>query len=180
MPVPVARAVGIAAFVALVALGAHVRLLLPGTPVPVTLQTLFVLLAGVVLGPRDGPAAMALYVALGAAGVPVFALGGAAGLLYLAGPTGGYLVGFVAAAVLAGLVSRRLEGPAGAALGLLAGECAILGLGVLHLALFLGMGFGRALTLGAVPFLAGDAVKLAAAFVAAVAIRAVRRRPAAD
>ncbi|MDD3642341.1 MAG: biotin transporter BioY, partial [Candidatus Krumholzibacteria bacterium] len=83
----------IAAFVLFTAAGAQLAVRLPWTPVPVTMQTLFVVLAGISLGPRDGFAAMVSYLALGAAGVPVFA-GLSFGPAALFGPTGGYLVMF--------------------------------------------------------------------------------------
>ncbi len=70
------RAIGVAAFATATAFGARVALPLPGTPVPFTLQVLFVLLAGAVLGARLGAASQALYLAVGLAGAPVFAAGG--------------------------------------------------------------------------------------------------------
>jgi hypothetical protein len=75
LPSWLARAFGIAAVVVLVALGAHVKLFMPGNPVPVTLQTFFVLLAGAMLGPRDGMIAVICYITVEIVGGPVFALG---------------------------------------------------------------------------------------------------------
>jgi len=89
-------------------------------PVSTTLQSLFVVLGGVLLGPRAGAAAAALYLLAGAAGLPVFA-GGRGGVRHLIGPTGGYLFGFVLAAWLAGrLGSAPLRAPRAAAAALLA------------------------------------------------------------
>jgi hypothetical protein len=82
------QAVGIVAFALATVFGAQVAVPVPLTPVPITLQTLFVILAGVVMGPRAGAASMALYVGAGALGAPVFSNGGA-GLGWLLGPTGG-------------------------------------------------------------------------------------------
>jgi biotin transport system substrate-specific component len=113
--------VGVAAFVLAITFGAQVAIPLWFTPVPITLQTLFVILGGVVLGPRLGALAAASYVMVGAAGAPVFS-NGAAGVLWLFGPTGGYLLAAPAAAFAAGLVAG---GARGSALRLLAG----LGLG---------------------------------------------------
>ncbi|HLP22803.1 MAG TPA: biotin transporter BioY [Microbacteriaceae bacterium] len=76
-------------------------------PVPLTLQTFGVLLAGALLGPRKGPLAVALYLFVGAVGVPVFA-NGSAGLGALFGPTGGFLFGFVLAAWVVGALTARL------------------------------------------------------------------------
>jgi biotin transport system substrate-specific component len=88
-------------FAALTALGARVTIPLPFTPVPVTLQVLFPLLAGLLLGSKRGALSQAEYVAAGLAGLPVFAKGGS-GLAYFLGPTGGYLLGFIAAAFVVG------------------------------------------------------------------------------
>ena len=78
---------------------AQVRIPLPFTPIPITGQTFAVLLVGVALGSRRGAASLALYLLMGLAGLPFFA-GGASGMAYVLGPTGGYLVGFIAAAAL--------------------------------------------------------------------------------
>jgi len=88
-------------FAALTAIGARVAIPLPFTPVPVTLQVLFPLLAGLLLGSRRGALSQAEYVAAGLAGLPIFAKGGS-GLAYFLGPTGGYLLGFIAAAFVVG------------------------------------------------------------------------------
>lgn len=173
IPSGLARAFGIAAVVVLIGLGAHVRFFLPSSPVPVTLQTFFVLLAGAMLGPRDGMIAALCYIAAGAAGGPLFALG-PGGVAYLCGPTGGYLVGFVAAAGVVGLVAGG-NNAARLAAGLLAGGALILLLGALHLALVTGLGFRRAMEIGVGPFIAGDLLKVAAAWATVAAARAFRR-----
>ena len=152
-------------FALLTALGAQVRI--PLTPVPITLQTFFVLLGGLMLGPRLGVSAQALYVALGAVGAPVFA-GGALGFAYLLGPTGGYLVGFVAAAWLVGQLARGLDPKSPRAvwqvLGILAaGSIAIYVPGAYWLARVMGMGWWAALAKGVIRFLPGDALKVALA-----------------
>jgi biotin transporter BioY len=95
-------------FAALTALGARVTVPLPFTPVPVTLQVLFPLLAGLLLGSKRGALSQAEYVAAGLAGLPVFAKGGS-GLAYLFGPTGGYLLGFIAAAFLVGELAAKMR-----------------------------------------------------------------------
>ena len=88
----------------LIALAAQVRV--PMYPVPMTLQTLAILTIGLTYGARLGAATLIAYLAEGAMGLPVFA-GGGAGLAYMAGPTGGFLVGFVLMAWLAGLASDK-------------------------------------------------------------------------
>lgn len=154
---------------ALTAVLAQLAIPLPGSPVPVTMQVLGVLLAGFVLPPVRALQSQAIYLALGAAGLPVFAgLRGGAGVLL--GPTGGYLFGFVAAAwvtaALASRLRRRARGrPGWPALML----CAAAGLaciyvpGVLQLAAVTGMPLGRAVAVGLLPFIAWDLVKAAVA-----------------
>jgi len=107
---------GVVGFAALTALGARLSVPLPGTAVPMTLQPLAVLLAGVFLGSRAGAASQAAYLAAGVLGLPVFAAGG--GAAYLLGPTGGYLLAFPVAAAVAGLARDRARGWFGAALAL--------------------------------------------------------------
>ncbi|GAA1922063.1 biotin transporter BioY [Nocardioides hwasunensis] len=97
----------VAAFAALIAACALLPAIKVAGPVPVTLQTFAVLLSGAVLGSRRGFLAVLLYVAGGAAGLPIFS-GGAAGLAVLAGPTAGYIVGFLLAAALCGAIVERL------------------------------------------------------------------------
>ena len=153
-----------------VALLAQVALPLPFTPVPVTLQTLGVLLVGAALGSRLGAEALGLYLAAGVAGLPVFA-GGGAGLAWLLGPTGGYLLGFVAAAWLVGaLVERSGSGrrPLPTFLAMLAASAAIYAFGLAGLAgwtLLVGkpVSLPGLLALGFYPFALGDLLKAALA-----------------
>jgi len=144
---------------------AQVRIPLPFTPVPITGQTFAVLLVGAALGANRGAASLLLYLLEGIAGLPFFA-GGAGGLAALLGPTGGYLIGFVAAAYLVGLLAARgLDRRVPSALlAFLAGEVVIYLFGVAWLSIFLG--FPRATAAGLLPFLVGDALKLVAAALA--------------
>jgi len=144
---------------------AQVRLPLPFTPVPITGQTFAVLLVGAALGARLGVLSLALYLVEGLAGLPFFA-GGASGLTALFGPTGGYLVGFVAAAYLVGLLAERGgDRRVRTAVPIfLAGEAVIYLFGLPWLGFF--VGFRQALALGLFPFLVGDVLKLAAAALA--------------
>lgn len=153
----------------LLALSAKVQV--PFWPVPMTLQTLAVLALGALFGARLAGATVLAYLIEGAAGLPVFAAGG--GLGYLAGPTGGYLFGFLLAAGFAGWASDRgLTRGAAPALGVfLVAEALIFGPGVLWLAGFTGA--EKALAAGLVPFLPGEALKLA---LAALIVPAIRRR----
>lgn len=150
------------AFTAATALSAQVRFPLPFTPVPLTLQTFFVLLAGVTLGSAWGAASMGLYLVLGSIGLPIFT-GTGVGLAHLAGPTGGYLLAFPLAAYLAGWIAGRDRGVLRVFGALLAGEVTILGAGTLWLILLTGSSPAYASAIGLLPFLAGDGLKLIAA-----------------
>ncbi len=143
----------------LVAAFAQVSIPLPFTPVPITGQTFAVLLVGAALGSRRGAASLVLYLIEGVLGLPVFA-GGASGVARLFGPTGGYLIGFVAAAYVVGLLAERgLDRRWHTALpAFLAGEVAIYLIGVPWLAAFIGI--DQALGGGLWLFLPGDAIKL--------------------
>ena len=144
---------------------AQVRIPLPFTPVPLTGQTFAVLLVGAALGSKRGAASLALYTLMGAVGLPFFA-GGASGLAYMSGPTLGYLVGFVIAAYVMGLLAERgLERSVRTSLvPFLAGTLVIYLFGAVWLAVLLGV--EQALTLGVLPFLVGDAIKLVLAALA--------------
>ncbi|OKI43575.1 biotin transporter BioY [Micromonospora sp. CB01531] len=152
---------------ALTALAAQVVVPIPGSPVPVTGQTFGVLLAAASLGPVRGLASQLLYVALGAAGLPVFTQG-AHGVQVLVGPTGGYLVGFLLASIIVGTGSRLGAGRTMLRqLAVLAlGSMAIYACGVTWLAIVTGMGVANAVAVGVAPFLIGDSLKtlLAASF----------------
>ncbi|MGH7550408.1 MAG: biotin transporter BioY [Gemmatimonadota bacterium] len=155
------RAAGIAAFALLTAIGAFVRIPLPFTPVPITLQTFFVLAAGIYLGGRDAAASQGLYLGLGAAGLPMFA--GGSGLAHLLGPTGGFLLAFPIAAWLVGRSLRPGDRLGRALIVLVSATGIVLALGATWLALVLGVGPNQALALAVLPFLPGAALKIAAA-----------------
>ncbi len=147
-------------FTLLTCAGAKISVPLPATPVPGTLQTLAVLLAGAVLGARAGAASQVAYLVLGIAGLPVFALPGA-GPAYLLGPTGGYLVGFVAASFVVGRLlggSPRRSVPFSAAAFLL-GAATIHVCGLAWLSVVLG-GPATALHAGVLPFVLFDLAKV--------------------
>jgi biotin transport system substrate-specific component len=159
---------------ALLTLSAKVQV--PFYPVPMTMQTLVVLLVGMAFGARLGVATVALYLAEGAVGLPVFAgtPEKGIGLAYMLGPTGGYLLGFVLAAAVAGWLVERRRDAAGLALAVVAGSLAIYASGVLWLASFVGL--GKALELGLLPFLWGDLLKAGLAFALALGGAAMVRR----
>ena len=144
---------------ALVSVAAQIAIPLPGTPVPMTLQPLAVLLVGGLLGPALGASSMLLYLACGAAGLPVFTPYGLPGLARLLGPTGGYLLAYPVAAFAVGKLAgdgRRL-GPL--ALAVLAG-LVLIHLGGLAQLLILTGNADLAVRLGTLPFVVGDLFKL--------------------
>ncbi len=153
------------------ALAAQVSVPLPWTPVPMTLQPLLVLLSGALLGAGLGAASMSLYLVLGILGAPVFS-GGGAGLLWLAGPTGGYLLAFPAAAGAVGL----LAGPPRAgsfrlATALVAGLALIYVGGMSQLAIITERSWGSLASVAVLPFLAGDLLKVLVALALARPLR---------
>lgn len=160
------RGLAVAAFAAATAFGAKVALPIPGTPVPFTLQPLFVLLAGALLGSRLGAASQALYLAAGIAGLPVFAAGG--GAAYLLGPTGGYLLAYPLAAWIAGAMADR--GTGARSLGLLAALATVHVAGAAWLGVAAG-GITAGLLLGSAPFFLADLVKAAMVLLAAGRLR---------
>ena len=145
-------------FVIATAIAAQVAIPIPGTPVPLALAPMLVVLAGLWLGPAAGAASMAAYVALGALGLPVFAPVGAPGLARLLGPTGGYLLAYPVAAAITGLVARRLPRAGGRIAAALAGMVVIHAGGVAQLTLLTGS-LSSAVSLGSAPFALGDAAK---------------------
>ncbi len=149
-------------FSLLLAGASQVAIPLPFTPVPVTLQTLAVLLTGMALGWKRGALAVLAYLGQGFVGLPVFA-GGSLGVAHLFGPTGGYLVGFVAAAALVGLLAERRfdRRPSTTVLAMVAGTMVIQLCGAAWLSLYVGA--AAAVAQGVVPFLVGDALKVVAA-----------------
>ena len=174
LPRTVSWAMGVAIFTTLTTLGAFVRIPLPFTPVPLTLQTFFVLLGGAMLGSAAGSSSQSLYLILGASGLPVFA-GARGGLSHLAGPTGGYLIGFVVAAYLVGKVVERKDSSIWLILAMLAGTGVIYLLGGLRLAHFLRIGIKQTLYLGVIPFLPGDILKFISVVLVYKLIRAKHR-----
>lgn len=158
-------------FAALITAGAYI--FIPIGPVPIVLQNLFVLLTGLLLGPRWGLASVGVYLLAGLCGLPVFA-GGTGGIGRLFGPTGGYLVGYLPAVFLAGWISEKGDHrPVFDVLAMVAAMIAVYGLGVSWLKFMSGMSPGKSLAVGMLPFLPGDAVKIAAAAAIARTLRPV-------
>ena len=144
-----------------VALAAQVSIGLPFTPVPITGQTFAVVLVGASLGALLGLASLGLYLLVGALGAPVYADGNH-GWDVLTGPTGGYIVGFVLAAVLTGLLAQRRWDRrfSSAVAAMLSGNVVIYLVGLPWLAEKLDTGLEKTFELGLYPFVVGDLLKL--------------------
>ncbi|MFH1454140.1 MAG: biotin transporter BioY [Armatimonadota bacterium] len=148
-------------FSALTAAGAYIAFPTPFSPVPVTLQSLFVLLAGALLGSSYGALSQIVYILLGVSGIPVFA-GGAAGPFALAGPTGGYLLGFIIAAFTVGKLSEIIKKNnfyiyTGT---FTLGTFIIYIIGAGYLKFFMHINFKSAVFLGILPFVPGGILKI--------------------
>jgi len=177
---PIGIKVAVALAGALVVAGAaQVSIPVPGTTVPMTLQPLAVLVVGGLLGARFGALSLAMYLAMGAAGLPVFTPGGLPGAARLFGPTGGFLIAYPFAAAVVGRLVRWSDGPSDRPtirpsdhpirpfVAATAGLATIFAGGIAQLTLVTGSG-EAALALGALPFLAKD---LASILVAGLLIR---------
>jgi len=172
----VRRTVAVFAFAALTAFGARLSVPLPGTPVPFTLQPVAVLLSGLLLGGVLGATSQLTYLAIGAAGLPVFALGG--GLAYLAGPTGGYLLAFPVAAGIVGAIASDKPGLSRILIAGLAGLFVVHVSGAAWLSLqpWFSGGSVEAFKISFVPFLIGDLLKVALVAVVALGLGGRVRR----
>lgn len=161
------KLIGVVSFILFTAFGAYVWIPLPFTPVPITLQTFFVLLSGAVLGKKLGTLSQLGYWIMGALGLPFFARG-SSGAGQIFGPTGGYLLGFILASWLIGwLTSHRKTGCHYARIGeinliiaFILGNLTIYFFGVSWLMVFLHIPLTKALFLGIFPFIPGDILKI--------------------
>jgi len=165
----------IAGFSLVIGLSAQLAIPLPFTPVPITLQTLVVLVAGFLLGSWRGALAVVAYLGEGLAGLPLFSAG-SGGLAHLLGPTGGYILGFLLAAFVVGWLAERALAALPVALrppvAFLAGTAVIYLCGAAWLGAYVGA--GKAISLGVLPFLVGDAMKLLAAWGIVAALSRIR------
>ena len=146
----------------LIGLSAQLEMRLPFTPIPITAQTLVVLMSGALLGAHRGVLAILVYLAAGVSGLPVFS-GFGASIHHILGPSGGYLMGFAGGAYIAGtFVERGWDTNFLSRFSLmLLSCCAIYATGLLWLGFF--VGFEKALAMGLIPFMAGDIIKSALA-----------------
>lgn len=155
-------------FAAMMAVGAYIKIPVPVSPVPITLQTLFILLAGAILGARWGTISVIVYLLLGIAGLPVFS-GGSSGLGMFFGPTGGYLIGFIFGAFVIGSLCDRYgrDKVHLNMLFMLSGLFAIYLFGVLQLMNVASLSFPEAIALGLIPYIPGAILKIIASSIIA-------------
>jgi len=167
---PLHQMVFSALFAALIAAGSFIAI--PVGPVPIVLQNMMVLLAGLILGPRWAMVSVAIYLIAGLLGLPVFA-GGTGGIARILGPTGGYLLSYLPVAFLVGWLSQKGRGRIWVnAAALTLGSLLVYGIGVPWLKRVTGMDWDKALSAGMIPFLIGDAIKILSAV---CIVRALRR-----
>ncbi len=160
-------------FTALIIIGGYISFPIPFSPVPIVLSDFFVLLAGLFLGLSWGVTAVGMFLFLGLIGLPVFA-GGKAGLAVLIGPTGGFLIGFLLAVAVIGMIAGKGKSFLVKDLvALIVGTIVIYGIGVPWLKLVLKVTWEKALALGMIPFVPGIIVKIIAALVLIRIIRPV-------
>ncbi|MBF0572562.1 MAG: biotin transporter BioY [Desulfamplus sp.] len=148
-------------FAALISVGAYISI--PIGPVPIVLQNIFVLMAAILLGTKWGGAALGLYLFMGACGFPVFA-GGTGGLGRILGPTGGYLLGYIPAVLVTGLISDKIgKNLFGDIIAMFAGSLIVYIAGVPWLKVATGMAWNKVFIVGMYPFVVGDILKIVAA-----------------
>lgn len=159
---------------ALIAAGAYIAI--PIGPIPIVMQNLFVMLTGLLLGSRWGLAGISVYLLAGICGLPVFS-GGTGGIGRLFGPTGGYLLGYIPAVYLIGVISERSQRRMWLdAVAAIAGSAIVYCFGISWLKAVSGMTLAKTLAVGMYPFLIGDAVKIAAVVVIAKSLRPMIER----
>lgn len=160
-----------ALFIAITAICSWISVPIPGTSVPINLATFAVILAGLVLGPKDGPIAITVFLVLGAIGVPVFhSFTGGMGVVF--GPTGGFLIGYILLALMAGIsVTQESHPIANYVIFTLIGEVLLYALGCIWFIFQAGSNIQTALMACVIPFIPGDIVKMILAYLVASRLR---------
>jgi len=163
-------------FAALTTVGAYIALPFPGSPVPIVLQNLFIMLSALLLGPTWSLVSVLIYLALGALGLPVFA-GGTGGFARFMGPTGGYLVGYIPGVLAMGAISRAgARRPWKDAAAIVVGMSIVYACGLLWLKNAINADWPKALAVGLLPFVPGDILKTAVAAISAPRLRRILDR----
>lgn len=142
------------------------------TPVPISLANLIIYISAGILGAKKGAMSVIIYLLIGAVGVPVYA-GWTAGFQRIAGPTGGYLIGFIFIALISGLIIEKFENKIYMyAIGMILGTIVCYILGSVWLSMEMNLNFSKALLLGVIPYLLGDAIKVVLATVLCYSLKA--------
>lgn len=169
------RIVFTALFAALIAVCGFISIPIPGTPIPIVLQNMLVVLTGLMLGPVWGVAATVLFLVSGALGLPVFS-GGTGGIARLMGPTGGFLYGYALATLVSGLIAQRPKYGTKTPVWRLV-LATVLGFvvmyipGVLHFLRVMDKPISQTMTLCVIPYIPGDAVKIVVAVLLSTKLR---------
>jgi biotin transport system substrate-specific component len=159
-----------ALFAALTAVGAYIKIPVPGILIPISLQTFFVLLAVILLGYKWGTISILVYTLVGLIGFPVFS-GGPGGPGILLGLTGGYVYSFIIVAIVIGYLSEKVKKTFFSILILaIFGSFMILGIGTIHMAFFTSFGIQKAIVIGFLPFIIGDLLKSIAVAVTSIVL----------
>jgi len=160
----IVKAISVSLLVLFMILGAYASIRLPFYPIPITLQTLVVLTGAMLLGRNLSSLAQGIYLGLGIIGLPVFTSFGA-GILWLAGPTGGYLIGFVLASFIVGILrTDKVFHSTFVMISLfLIGDIVLFNCGMLHLFMFYNYTIKNVILIGLVPFIPGEILKLSIA-----------------
>ena len=148
-----------ALFSTLTAIGAYISIPLPFSEVPITLQTMFTYLAGAILGGYLGAFSQVIYILIGVAGFPIFA-GGGSSISVLIGPSGGYLIGFIIAALVIGELKKVKRGVVWLFICMVVGTIIIYVLGVVQLMNWTKISLNQAILIGVLPFIFGDLIKV--------------------
>ena len=161
---------------AVICIAAPFSIPIPVSPVPLSLTNFVIFIAVYVLGPKSGTISVLLYLILGAAGLPVFS-GFGGGLGKIAGPTGGYLIGFIFLALIQGLFLTLFPKKNLAAIfGMVLGMAVCYAFGTAWLAWQMGQSFAASLGIGVLPYLPGDTVKIIAAAIIGPKLRAAAEK----
>ena len=164
-----------ALFAALTAVGGYLAFPLPFSPVPVTAQSLSVMLAGCLLRPVTAFWSMVVFILIGAIGLPVF-FGGSSGIGILVGPTGGYIISWPIAAYLISRLqsaNKKLSFPYVLTMNILGGIIVVYLIGVFQLSFVTGIGYKKAILVGALPYLPGDILKAFGVSVLAIRLKRI-------
>ena len=167
------RIVFTALFAALTAVCGFISIPVPGTPIPIVIQNMMVVLDGLLLGPVWGFCAVLVFILSGLIGLPVFS-GGTAGIAKLMSPTGGFIIGYAFAALLAGLIARKPDNRRNIVRLVIAALCGFVIMyvpGVIHFMRSLNKTFSETMALCVIPYIPGDLIKMVVSILICIPLR---------